>query len=501
MNAKERLERIDRARKDRSLSSERINKFYSLCAPYRQRVASRANSAAPDLEKQSDIYDQTIQQAVMDFAADQIDFFTPDYKPWVKMKAGTELSAGEQRTFSEEIKKYQERLFDLIRQTDFYEQQQEIFIDLAGGAGGINIPLAPAGRPVRCRPILMANLLFDEGPFNDLDGRWNEFFLQKKDILAVFPGLENLDAAQIKTKKESEKIRIIQGNTLMWPEDGKPKWSWELFINDKPMLAKDLGANEPPQIHIARWRHAPPSAWGPGPVDLALSAGFTLDELGYLNLKKLAKEVDPPYSYENDGVFNPQGGVNPGSYLARQRGTKAPEPLFEPSNSQNVYFDREVLQMVVKRAMYQDGPFQRGDTPPTATQWLDEKAMQQRRQLARRRVYREYVLPVLQRFAWIFSARGELPAIKIDGKEVAVEFVSPLSKASDAEEVSSGMQLVQAIVGMFGETGIASIDIQSTIEAWKDKLGDGTVEITSPDQQADLIKNILEQGRNVVSER
>ena len=152
----------------------------------------------------------------------------------------------------------------------------------------------------------------------------------------------------------------------------------------------------------------------------------------------------------------------------------------------------------MKKALYQDKPEQAGKTPPTASQWLDEKTSHERRQQARRRVYREYVLPSLRRFAYVFSARGEIEPIRIDGKNIQAEFVSPLSKASDASEVSSGMQFAQSVIGIFSETGLGSIDAFETIENWQEKLGDTTVVLKQPDQQGDVVQELLKGGRNVV---
>lgn len=498
MNEKDLLQRIRKARADRDRRCYRLNRFYDLAVPERVRVGSKLADTIPNADEQDDLFDQELQNAVNDFASDQVDFFCPDYKPWVKMKAATTLSSGEQRQFEEALKGYQDRLYELIRQTDFYEQAFEIFVDVAGSAAGINIPYAKLDRPVRCQPILMAGLLMDEGPYNDLDGRWHEFMAPKDHLREMFPGVD-MTAANLMMSRQYGRVPVIQGCHRVWPDEGPPSWMWSLFVNNKLVQQKELLPGEPPQIAIARWRHAPPSAWGPGPSSLAMSAGQTLDELAVLNLKKLGKEADPPFTYENDGVFNPDQGVDPGVYLGRRAGSAPPTPLYEAQTSQNLYFDRETLRMVVKRALYQDGPYQRGDTPPTATQWLDEKALQERRQKARRRIHREFVLPVLQRFAWLFAMRGELPPVEIGGREVVVEFESPTSKASDTEEVSSGMQFASSAVGIFGETALASIDPQATMENWKKKLGDTTVEIVDPDQQANLLQQLLGQGRNLVN--
>jgi len=153
--------------------------------------------------------------------------------------------------------------------------------------------------------------------------------------------------------------------------------------------------------------------------------------------------------------------------------------------------------MTVKKALYQDGPHQRGDTPPTAAQWLSEEARAMRRQ-ARRRIYREYTLPVIRRFAYIFSKRGQLPPIKIDGNTIAVEYVSPLSRASDVDEVTRSIELARSALGVFGEQAVAYTDVGETMKNWKDKMSDTTLIIRDePEQPIQAQPGTASNGQNV----
>jgi hypothetical protein len=485
--------RIATMRRDRGRVSDRINEFYKMGVPERPRVGTRTSRTIQNTAKVDELFDETLQTSVIDFASDQVDYFVPDYKPWVKMKPGRALAAAEQGQFKEGLKRYQDSLFDLIRKTNFYEHQDEIFKDVAGGAAGIVIPQQRATLPVRCIPVLMGSLLFDEGAYDDLDGRAHEFYIPRRNLKVQFPDVDFSKALLGKNNDPNQLIHIIQGCYQRWNTQGM-RWVWFVMAENEVVQEKVLPRGAPPPVLVARWRNSPPSAWGPGPADPAMAPARTLDELAYLNLKGLGKEVDPPFSYVNDGEFNPEGGVEPGDFLPRRDGSDAPEPLYQAKNNNNLFFEREKLEMRVKRCLYQDGPFQRGDTPPTATQWLSEEARKERRQ-ARRRIYREYVLPCLQRFAYVFARRGELEPIEIGGEVVDVEFISPMSKASDVDEVSSGVQLAESIVGIFGEAGIASIDAYETAEAWQEKLGDTTVKLKKPSEQPDIL-NILGGGKN-----
>ena len=500
--SKKEMARIDDARQDRDDLQERLNAFYSLAIPHRPYVGyENSYTYRHDEDDQDDIFDSTLQEATADFASDQLDKFMPNYNPWVKLKPGIALkNASSENAFRDQSMKWEENLYDLIRQTNWYEQNLEVFHDLAGGAAGTIIPLAPRGEDVKIRPVLMSNLLMDEGAFSDLDGRWDEFTIRKRHIKEMFGDKVYAELSnQTKSKNSSDKISVLQGCRRKRMANGGYRWLWIVAIERKVVSRKLLAPGTPAPMNVARWRHAPPSAWGPGPADLALASARTLDELAYLNMKKLAKELDPPMSYVADGVFNPDGGVENGTYLARRMGSEAPHPLFEPSASQNLFFDRDVLRYQVRRALHQDKPDQEGKTPPTAAQWIDQRTQHEQRQQARHRVYREYVLPSLRRFAYVFSMRGELEPIKIDGKTVQADFVNPLSKASDSAAVSAGMQFAQSGIGMFSETGLASIDAYETLQNWQKKLGDDTVVLRQPQDQPKPITDILSGGgRNIV---
>ena len=98
---------------------------------------------------------------------------------------------------------------------------------------------------------------------------------------------------------------------------------------------------------------------------------------------------------------------------------------------------------------------------------MDEKAWNtRRRELPRDRCVREWVLPIIERVAWILKERGQLPDIKLKGGDVVnVRPISPLSKAKDLEDIQVTNQIMQLAmaVGNLKQTG-APVDVKATIE-------------------------------------
>ena len=108
-----------------------------------------------------------------------------------------------------------------------------------------------------------------------------------------------------------------------------------------------------------------------------------------------------------------------------------------------------------------------GDTPPTLGQWMDEKAWNTRRkELPRDRCVREWVLPIIERVAWILAKRGVLPEVKLKGgKVVNCRPISPLSKAKDLEDMNLTGQVLSmaASIGGAMQVGVP-VDAKATME-------------------------------------
>jgi hypothetical protein len=77
--------------------------------------------------------------------------------------------------------------------------------------------------------------------------------------------------------------------------------------------------------------------------------------------------------------MNVDGGVRPGDWIPRAVGSEPPEAIESKARFDVAVFERDELRSVIRRAHYQDKPEQLGKTPPSATQWADERAERARR--------------------------------------------------------------------------------------------------------------------------
>ena len=488
---------MNKARQERNQMHTYINECYEFALLDDRQMINEHTTIGQ--AREDDVFDVTFAEAVEDFASTQQDDFTPDYQPWVKISANAEgLSTTDEAALKEGLAAWEERLYELINGTSFYEACEAAYKDTGISIGAIAIPFAEASKPVKPFPVYMSNLLVLQDASGDIYGKWYELEMTKDQIKEKLPDSVGAISGMVpafRRAKGDQLFNVIQGNHRDYGKEGAV-WKSDLVVANKVIRSKVIDPDAPPLLHILRWDRGQTTAWPFGPAKKALPNARILDELGYNNLLHLSYASKVAISYENDGQQNFEGGIEPGGAYPRRVGSRPPD-IMTPGSKVSDDFDKDQLRMAIRKAMFVDEPEQKGKTPPTTVQWMDERAQRLRRK-AKRRPYREFVLPVIQRFSYVFGQRGDLPDIKVGDKIYTVEFLSPMAQTSDANAASAGIQLLQAIVSTLGEAGLASVDAYKTAVNLQEKLGDKTIVLTEPDEQGSLIQEMLGQGRNIV---
>ena len=495
-------QRIEDARQDRNNHVGTINRYYQYALPHRRRVSSGLTDSGPlPLDEQDDVFDDTLQTTIQDFAADMSDAFTPMYRPWARLQPTRELNSANMAALKPRLKDLEARVYQLIGASNFYQQTQQPWLEVGGSAGGLMIPYAPRSRKIRCRPITMGHLLLEYGDEGELTGRWMEFKVRKRNFKRTFSAAivkRLMEDDKIKRAKDEERFIFIQGSHRVGGVE--PSWEFTIIFNGEKVIHRKRQAGEGAcAIQVLRWEDGVDSAWGPGAAAPALSSSGVLQEVEYLGLKNLAKSIDPTWVYTMDGTFNPLNPMDAGDFIPIEAGTEF-KALESGRNLNEKMFEAERRRDVVKRVLFQDKPEQEGKTPPSAAQWLDQRAATDKRlQLARARIYKEWVVGILNRFLWIMQQRGDAPPITLDGVEgpIEVRFESPASKASDSEEVTFALNLLQSFAGTMGEPFFASLDAYETMTAIVEKMGTDLIKLKPFEQQAEGYQQLLGNMRNL----
>lgn len=484
--------RLKKARADKDKHVKRLDDYYQYAMPWRHKIGQTYSDQDVD-----NIFDSTAMDSVADFASDMLATFTPDYFEWIEPVPSIEVNEADRAILQPQIEEYNSAIFSEIRRSNFKAEALECYQDLSHGTMSMIIQDPHISKPFYCESIPANDLLIARGPFKDIGLKGYELCYTADQIPALWPkAKQNEKLMKLINDAPSKELKVMQACWRDYSDIGTEKWKFVAYAQ-KEFLLEDAvysGQGSCP-IVAARWMTDNTTCWGIGPGYLKLPDIKTANILVELLLEKLEEAVDPVMSYEDDGVMNLENDIEPGLWLPRAPGSEAPAPIISGANMDVGYFDREQLRENIMRGFFQDKPLQRGKTPPTATQFLEEAADAARRLGAPAgRLVIEWQFEIYSRFAYMTARRGKLPKVELNGKIISLNANSPLlrsQKQAEALQIQQYAALLASVVGP--ELAQAAIDPVEAAYVLKDLMGIKAKILTNKDQLAGILEQ-MKQG-------
>lgn len=456
---------------DRNRHQARISDCYKYAMPWRHKFG--ATQHTPEIDE---IFDETIATVVEDFSADMLNTFTPQKNNWIEERPVAALDVGVKRLIQKPMEERQRIVFSEMSRSPLYQALQEAYADLAIGTMVLIVTDIGAAKPIHVEAIPATDAILVRGPFCSVDTFRRKTYL-RSEIPVLWPEADMSKLGVAPNEGTDPEIEVTDGCWRDWTDVGNETYEYVVEAKGKQLYHKQWkGPGSCPFI-VARWSRDSTTAWGIGPTYRTLPAIKTLNHFAYLSLKNYDKHVDPPTSYEDDGVTNVDNGVNPGDWIPRAPGSKEPTPIESKGRFDVQAFEIDEKRSIVRRAHYQDRPEQLGKTPPTAFQWADERAERARRMgTPATNLVQEEQIPLYRRFTYLLHQRGVLPVItengEKDGAIIALEPISPLLRAQEQEELIRNDKLAEMIIARFGpQMGAVVIDIFKYSEEQRRLLG------------------------------
>ena len=491
-------ERVANARRDRARHQNAINDFFRFADPTKPRIGEALMGMQDRSQEADELFDTTLQEVAEDFASDLIGRIMPRHTNWLQYEPQDSLPQEVQVQIADQLNARTTTVFANLRSSDFYnEAASEWAMDQGHGTSGlIGVDLG-GGQPHHWEAIPPAQLLLERGSRGGTSFRAREYTMAAEEALAFWPKYNWPASLRTKAKRATgkrERFKLLEAATRVY-DNGDEKWTWQVCADDHLIHEEELVGSGCCPILACRWRTHSTSAWGIGPLRKTVPDARTLDQERYLVLKNLGKVVDPPVVYDDDGVLNPEGGVDAGMWIPRMTGSKV-DAMDVNGKIEAAYYEQGGLQDNIRRAGYQYGPRQRGKTPPTLGQWMDEKSDEGRRlEMPTGKLYAESVIAIVERTDFMLVKAGKIPAaIQVKGSSqlIKVRPLNPLAKQQDMEEVQTAVQLMQQSNAVFGPQATASfIDPIATFTNIKKKLNDSLVVLRTPTAAAPLLDGVL----------
>lgn len=488
----EHTDRLEEARRHKAEWELDMREVYFLAAPHRARAI---NSRTPVTTKPLDAGEANTSFAcemATDFATAIVNTFTPDANQWAMREPGLSVPDAVKDTLAAKIKAEDTKIFKGIGASNFYAECSTAFIpDLAVGtvAMWIDDPHPYAG--IECQAIPMHELEIAVGPTGHVDYRAFVQHPTYRKLKALLPGVKVFPAEieeRIKTKPR-ETVEVHRAFWRDWTVTTDVAWVYVIVV-DRNHIVKDAklrGAGSCPMI-VARWNPMKEWAFGNGTSIQALPDFRHHDELQAAKIMNCDLSLRPPVTIPDDSVVNFEEGIEAGkAYPIRNGSEDAVKNIYQATSPDVAIYDRNDLEQRIKRLHFLDFPDQLGKTPPSATQWLDQMTMAQRRLgTVGAAFWSEWCGEVFTRFEYLLAKRGYVTAIKHDGKSVSLRPVNPSRKAADQQEVAQAARVIEIGGQAFPEEWKMTVDGGETIKNLIRKGGaDGVIVMRAP---ADIAK-------------
>ena len=158
------------------------------------------------------------------------------------------------------------------------------------------------------------------------------------------------------------------------------------------------------------------------------------------------------YQMDDDGVINPDTiNLVPGTVIPKAPQSAGLQPVRAAGSFEVGNLILSDMRLNIKRALYNDMLGNPDRTPASATEVAERMADLSRRiGSAFGRLQAELVQPVLQRVVYILKKQGRIKIPTVNGRQVKVRSVSPLSQAQSNQDITSIARWLELIQARFG---------------------------------------------------
>lgn len=436
-----------------------LEEIFSFICPGREYDFSRRHSTAraDDAETFIDLP----EELALDFASDLVTYFTPAEAKWAEYLVTADIPADVVQDVEALVTDREDKLFNLIQTSNYNDIAPQLMFEANHGTPAMWVQKAHLSQPIHCEVVPPHELLVCPGHMGYLD-RFREQVVPARNLKALFDGWEvDLSSPKLQQKmmKPGTNCTVCWGFWLDWTDPGQPIWKYEITVDGDCIMKGEpqtLGpfAGSCPLL-IGRFNPLPGKPWGRGPARKILPTMRVYNKVDEVVLTAMDEALHNTLIYPDDGFLDFSEGVEVGRAYPASRGFTR-EQIYELQKGTNLdygWLSEERLEERIRAGFYQDGPRQRGDTPPTATQWLDERRrVQKRLGKPSAPLWKELIVPFIQVVERIGVETGDLDeAISHDGENISLIPISPLQKAQNQDKVLVARSNLDLGFNVFGE--------------------------------------------------
>lgn len=428
---------------------------YVFALPYREQF----DVASPGMKNTMEIYDETAVVTLPEMASKIGAALIPSYQRWASLMPGPDIPEQERDKAARLLEEVTGKIFHAINNSNFYSEAHESLIECGIGTGILEIWPGTATMPIRCNAVPLTEIVLDIGPFGNIDAGYRMRSIRPNDAYIEWPEAKwPEEFARLAKEKPDDPVKFICGTYRDWsfPQDVVTRHCviWE---QKKALVWEKTwrGIGSSPMIPF-RWSKAASEIYGRGPVLNALSSIKTCNLVVQLLLDNAEIQIGGLWQLDSNGAINPENiNLVPGTIVPKMPGTTGLEPVTPPGKFDLGQFILENMRQNIKRAMYSDQFAPVDQTPMSATEVaLRQQDLAERIGASFGRLQNEFVVPVIQRVAWLLKEAGKIELPAINGKLIKVEPISPLARSQRNEDIMAIDRYLGQIVAYYGQEAL-----------------------------------------------
>jgi hypothetical protein len=468
---------------------------YEFALPQRQLYGVWEGSAT-GTKKMQRVFDSTAINSTQRFANRLQSVVFPPQRKWCRLEPGQDIPFDRKPQAQAVLDVYGEKMFTLLRQSNFDIAMGEFLLDLAVGTACMMVQPGDDVQPINFIPVPLFLVSYEEGANGQVDNVYRRMRMKGESIQRQWKDADLTDELKRRiADKPTEDIELLEATVF----DAK-RGDYCYHVIDKHSKAEIVyrRMKSSPWV-ISRYMKVAGEIYGRGPLMTALPDIKTLNKTKELLLKNASLAVAGVYTAADDGVLNPNtvkivpGGIIP---VARNGGPQGPSLLPLPRSG-----DFNVSQLVIndlvqniKRILLDESLPPENMSARSATEIVERmKELSQNLGSAFGRLINETMIPIVTKILEVMDERGmiDLP-LRVNGLEVKVSPTSPLANAQAMDEVNSALQFAQVAQTM-GIEGQVAIKFGEMIDYLGDKLGVPAAVRNSAAERTFLLEQKAEQ--------
>ena len=461
-------------------------------------------------ERRTDkIFDETAVVGIQEFASRLQAGIVPTYGRWANLEAGSEIPEDQRPTVNEALDEITKYVFEVLSGSNFNQEVHEAFMDCAIGTGVMLVEEGDALNPVKFTAIPLPKVMLNNGPDNKVDTVFRKRQIAYNQLMTAYPKAE-MSEKMMKAieNNETKKANIVEGVYRIYDEPNTERFKYCVAcMNEEEIIfEKELdGIGSNPFI-VFRWNKGSGEVYGRGPVFNSMAAIKTTNLTVELILQNAQMNISGIYTYEDDGVLNPDNiNLVPGALIPVAPNSRGLTPLAGAGRFDVAQLILADMRQNIKKALYMETLGRPEGTPMSATE-VAERMADLSRQIGSSfgRLQAEFVTPLLRRVIRILSKQGRIEIPKVDNREVKVIATSPLSQSQHQQDVAVVNNFNAILAQTFGPQILNMIVKQDEVARYlAEKLGLPEKLIRDPQEQQALIQelqNMAQQSNMAANE-